>query len=169
MKKPWNIINVPIYSISSKNDGQVNMNICTYVTSVSMNPKRYMVAVYHNTQTHLNISLKQTFVLQLLSEMQYGLVKNFGQKSGFSFNKQQFLERKNRLKLIENENPYATFIWQDFTVLKNAVALLLLKPLQVIEAGDHDMFLCDVVTYKNLNNLPLLTLDVLRDKKLVRI
>ena len=169
MKKPWNLVNVPIYSVSSMNQGVVNMNICTYVSAVSMKPKRYMVAVYHNTQTHLNISSKQTFVLQLLSEKQSGLVKNFGQKSGFTFNKHQFLERKNRLKVSDVENPYATFNWLEFTVLKNAVALLLLKPIQMIEAGDHDMFLCDVVSYKNLNELPILTLDILRDKKLVRI
>lgn len=169
MKKPWNLIDVPIYSVSSKQGDIVNMNICTYVTAVSMKPKRYMVAVYHNTQTHLNIDSKQSFVLQLLSSKQSGLVKNFGQKTGLNFNKHQFLERKNRLKLSNLDNPYATFNWLGFTVLKNAVALLLLQPIQMIEAGDHDMLLCDVVSYKNLNDLPVLTLDILRDKKLVRI
>jgi len=169
MKKPWNLVNVPVYSVSSKNENIANMNICTYVTAVSMKLKRYMVAIYHNTQTHLNLLSMKPFVLQLLSAQQFGLVKNFGQKSGLNFNKHQFLERKNRLKLSDIDNPYATFDWLGFTVLKNAVALLLLNPLQMIEAGDHDMFLCDVLEYKNLYNAPILTLDVLRDKKLIRI
>ena len=145
------------------------MNICTYVSTVSMEPKRYMVAVYHNTQTIENIQNKNEFVLQLLAESQYGLVRNFGQKSGKIFDKQGFLNRKNQNKIAEKENPYAIVFWNNFEVLSNAVSLILLKPIQIISAGDHDMYLCDVVSFENLNDSPILTLDVLRQKKLIRI
>ena len=145
------------------------MNICTYVSAVSMEPKRYMVAVYHNTQTIENIQNKNDFVLQLLAESQYGLVRNFGQKSGKIFDKQGFLNRKNQNRIAEKENPYAIVFWNNFEVLSNAVSLILLKPIQIIPAGDHDMYLCDVVTFENLNDSPTLTLDVLRQKKLIRI
>ncbi len=169
MKRPWNLVNVPVYSISSKQNHTTNMNICTYVSAVSMEPKRYMVAIYHNTQTLENVKDGQSFVLQLLSEMQYGLVRNFGQKSGKSFDKQGFINRKNIQNKLPKENPYSTIFWNNFEVLSNAVSILLLKPLQIIEAGDHDMFLCDVVSFENLNDTPILTLDVLRQKKLIRI
>ena len=169
MKRPWNLINVPVYSVSSRNNGITNMNICTYVSAVSMEPKRYMVAVYHNTQTIENIQNKNEFVLQLLAESQYGLVRNFGQKSGKIFDKQGFLNRKNQNRIAEKENPYAIVFWNNFEVLSNAVSLILLKPIQIIPAGDHDMYLCDVVTFENLNDSPILTLDVLRQKKLIRI
>jgi hypothetical protein len=169
MKRPWNLINVPVYSVSSRNNGITNMNICTYVSAVSMEPKRYMVAVYHNTQTIENIQNKNEFVLQLLAESQYGLVRNFGQKSGKIFDKQGFLNRKNQNKIAEKENPYAIVFWNNFEVLSNAVSLILLKPIQIIPAGDHDMYLCDVVSFENLNDSPILTLDVLRQKKLIRI
>ena len=114
MKRPWNLVNVPVYSISSRKDEVTNMNICTYVTAVSMVPKRYMVAVYHNTQTIENIQNKSEFVLQLLAESQYGLVRNFGQKSGKLFDKQGFLSRKNQAKIVEKENPYAIVFWNNF-------------------------------------------------------
>ncbi len=169
MKRPWNLINVPVYSVSSRKNGMTNMNICTYVSAVSMEPKRYMVAVYHNTQTIENIQNKNEFVLQLLAESQFGLVRNFGQKSGKMFDKQGFLNRKNQNKIAEKENPYAIVFWNNFEVLSNAVSLILLKPIQIIPAGDHDMYLCDVVTFENLNDSPILTLDVLRQKKLIRI
>ena len=40
MKRPWNIIDSPIYSLQSVDEeGKINMNICTYVTAVSMKPK----------------------------------------------------------------------------------------------------------------------------------
>ena len=169
MKRPWNLINVPVYSVSSRNNEITNMNICTYVSAVSMEPKRYMVAVYQNTQTLENIQNKNEFVLQLLAESQYGLVRNFGQKSGKIFDKQGFLNRKNQNKIAEKENPYAIVFWNNFEVLSNAVSLILLKPIQIIPAGDHDMYLCDVVSYENLNDSPILTLDVLRQKKLIRI
>jgi len=169
MKRPWNLINVPVYSVSSRNNGITNMNICTYVSAVSMEPKRYMVAVYHNTQTIENIQNKNEFVLQLLAESQYGLVRNFGQKSGKIFDKQGFLNRKNQNRIAEKENPYAIVFWNNFEVLSNAVSLILLKPIQIIPSGDHDMYLCDVVTFENLNDSPTLTLDVLRQKKLIRI
>ena len=145
------------------------MNICTYVSAVSMEPKRYMVAVYHNTQTIENIQDKSVFVLQLLAESQYGLVRNFGQKSGKLFDKQGFLHRKNQARIAEKENPYAIVFWNNFEVLLNAVSLILLKPIEIIPAGDHDMYLCDVVSFENLNDSPILTLDVLRQKKLIRI
>ena len=169
MKRPWNLVNVPVYSISSKQNNTTNMNICTYVTAVSMQPKRYMVAIYENTQTLENVKDGELFVLQLLAESQYGLVRNFGQKSGKSFDKQAFLNRKNSSNMFQKENPYATFFWNNFEVLSNAVSLILLKPIQIINAGDHHMFLCDVVSYENLNESHILTLDVLRQKKLIRI
>lgn len=167
MKKPWNLVNVPVYSIATMHEKSVNMNICTYVSAVSMKPKRYMVAIYHHTKTHEIASKYGVFVLQLLSDIQHGLIKNFGQKSGIEVDKHAFLMRKN--KPNSPNNAYSVFEWEDHLVLKNCVAILKMKTIQIIPAGDHDMFLCDVVAYKNLNDAPILDLNVLRSKKLIRI
>ena len=47
MTRPWNLLNLPVYSLATYQGEKVNMNICTYVSAVSMKPKQYMVAVYH--------------------------------------------------------------------------------------------------------------------------
>lgn len=42
MKRPWNLANVPVYSLATYAGQKVNMNICTYVSAVNMKPKRYI-------------------------------------------------------------------------------------------------------------------------------
>ena len=44
--KPWNRVDGPIYSLSTAAHGKGNLNICSYVTPISMKPKRYIVGVY---------------------------------------------------------------------------------------------------------------------------
>ena len=38
-----------------------------------------------------------------------------------------------------------------------------------MQAGDHTLFLCSVIDYKNLNDGEALTLDDLRARRLIRI
>jgi len=80
MKRPWNRTNLPVYSVSSGLGNDANMHICTYVSSVSMEPKRYMVAIYKNTKTLQNIESHGEFVLQLLASDQFNLVKLLGKQ-----------------------------------------------------------------------------------------
>ncbi|MBA4196489.1 MAG: hypothetical protein C0459_02940 [Chitinophaga sp.] len=163
-KKPWNLVSLPVYSISSKNaDGNTNMNIITYANAVSMQPKQFVCAIYHNTQTLFNVQLNAHFVLQILAEQQYRLIDLLGKKSGKQINKAERLHKRNLL-----------MEWKGFEVLKDCVAVMEMKvqPLQ-IQAGqalpDHQLYLCDVISYKNLNESKPLTLDILRNKKLIRI
>ncbi|MCX6293012.1 MAG: flavin reductase, partial [Sphingobacteriales bacterium] len=86
-KKPWNRVDLPVYSISSKGAEFDNMNIITYATAVSMKPKRFICAVYKNTKTLENVRLNGQFVLQILSNTQYALVRLLGKQSGNKINK----------------------------------------------------------------------------------
>ena len=133
------------------------MHICTYVSSVSMEPKRYMVAIYKNTKTLQNIESHGEFILQLLAADQFNLIKLLGKTSGHQVNKIEKLEKKKELH-----------IWREYQVLRNALAFVHLKTISQHDAGDHVMFICDLVSF--CNNLPgeALTLDVLREKKLIR-
>lgn len=106
MKRPWNRINLPVYSVSSKNNGVENMHICTYVSSVSMSPKRMMVALYHNTKTLDIVTQNPHFVLQLLSETQYNLIKLLGQTSGNTTDKISRL-KKEEYCLAGKTSPYS--------------------------------------------------------------
>ncbi len=81
-KKPWNRVNLPVYSVSSKTADNSNMHIITYASQVSMQPKRFICGIYRGTQTLLNIEPSGEFVLQLLADIQYRLVDLLGKKSG---------------------------------------------------------------------------------------
>ncbi len=168
MRKPWNLPNLPVYSIMTQNEGRINMNICTYVTAISMEPKRYAIGIYYNTQTLINIQGGSAIVLQLLSESQFPLVRNFGQKSGINWDKDAFIMRKNSGNIsIPNKVQYELIKWKNVQVLKHAAAWIELKPLYSQEAGDHELFLFDVISYKT-NSESILTLNTLRERNIIR-
>lgn len=157
MKKPWNRIDLPVYSVSSRHGSEENMHICTYVSAVSMEPKRYMVALFNGTKTLELARAEKRFVLQLLAEGDHGLVALLGRQSGHQVDK---LSRLRKRGLVE--------AWKGFSVLSNAAAWIELVIIGEMDAGDHVMMLCDVVASKNVQEKRILTLDTLRAKGLIR-
>lgn len=158
-QRPWNRVNLPVYSISSHDgNGAHNMHIATYITQISMKPKRFVCGIYQGTRTLENIRQHPRFVLQLLADHQYRLTDLLGKKSGHTVNK---IERLEKRKLLST--------WKDYRVLKESLALIELSVLQSFDGGDHIGFLCEVLDYKNLQEGKSLTLDILREHKLIRI
>jgi flavin reductase (DIM6/NTAB) family NADH-FMN oxidoreductase RutF len=157
-KKPWNRINAPVYSVSTAHGAAYNMNICTYTTAVSMQPKQFIVAIYEDTKTLELVKQSNRLVLQLLAEPQYRLIPLLGQKSGKKIDKIARLEKRS---LISE--------WQGFKILKEALAVMELKIINSFAGGDHQLFLCELVAYKNLNEGEALSLDTLRAHQLIRI
>ena len=52
MKRPWNIINPAVYSLITYDEHDtLNMNICSYVSAVSLKPKLYLIAIDYSTKT----------------------------------------------------------------------------------------------------------------------
>lgn len=153
-KKPWNRVDQPVYSVASAAGGRVNMNICSYVTPVSMKPKRYVVAIYKNTLTLELIQQNPEFVLQFLDQKHSNLVNRFGKKSG---------KKADKLKRLQKELDFLG----EFPYLKSALAIVHLKVIQWLDGGDHWCALCDVVTSKNLNEGTPLTLSYLKEKKII--
>lgn len=156
-KKPWNRVNNPVYSCSTKAGESSNMHIMTYATAVSMKPKRFICGIFHGTKTLENIESNSLFVLQLLSDKQYRLVDLLGKKSGKNVDKIGRLYKRNEL-----------MVWDDFFVLKNCLAVMKMKVINSFDAGDHKCFLCEVVAYKNINEGNALMLDTLRKHKIIR-
>ncbi len=157
MKRPWNLANIPVYSLATYYGEKVNMNFCTYVSAVSMKPKRYMVAVYHQTQSLQNLMSSRTAVLQLLGKQHLLLINTLGKKSGRHYDKETYLRKK---KLLE--------LWNDKNVLAHCAGLIEMEKVWSKDAGDHIMFLFDVKSFRT-NHKDVLMLDDLREKKLVRI
>lgn len=157
MKKPWNRTDQPVYSVSSFHGGASNMHICTYVTAVSMQPKRLMVALFKGTRTLGLVEQERRFVLQLLAAGQHRLIPLLGRKSGHNTDKLASLERRGLLT-----------IWNGVDVLDEALAWMDLSVIGTMDAGDHVMMLCDLIRYRNHREGAPLTLDILRSKGLVR-
>ena len=157
MKKPWNIINLPVYSLATYNGDQMNMNICTYVSSVSMHPKKYMIALYRGTKTLQNMAETEIAVLQLLSAQQYHLIQVLGRKSGYTYDKRAYLNKKLLLEF-----------WKDYPVLKNTSARLLLHKESSMACGDHVLFLFNVLSTASYTT-DYLTIDTLREHKKISI
>ena len=157
-KKPWNRVNLPVYSISSKNGSQHNMHIITYASQISMHPKQFVCGVYHGTKTLENILANRSFVLQLMAASQYRLVDLLGKQSGHRVNKISRLEKRGLLTE-----------WNGFPVLRDSLAVMQLTVTGSFEGGDHHGFICDLTAYKNLNDGDALTLDILREHRLIRM
>lgn len=123
-----------------------------------MQPKRMMVAIYHGTQTLLNVEKDQAFVLQLMADHQYNLVNQLGKLSGKNIDK---ISRLHKRKILTE--------WEGYPVLKDALAVMSLTVCNQMEGGDHRLYLCDVESYKNLNEGDALTTKILGEKGIIRI
>ena len=130
MRRPWNIVDVPVYSLATYDGEKVNMNICTYVSPISMKPKQYIVAIYYNTKTLSNISTSDAAVLQLLHQDHIHLVHPLGKKSGLKMDKAAWLDQHSLLMK-----------WNEKPVLKGARAYIQLKKLGNADTGgDHELY-----------------------------
>ena len=156
MKRPWNIPDMPVYSLATYDNHILNMNICTYVTAVSMKPKLYGVAVYHDTKTLENVQDSEYAILQLLHPSQYSLVNVLGKKSGKNYNKQAYLSKKGLLE-----------VWNGYEILKNISACLLLKKINSQPTGDHVLYVWEVEKYATFST-ETLTTSLLSEKKIIR-
>jgi flavin reductase (DIM6/NTAB) family NADH-FMN oxidoreductase RutF len=156
MKRPWNVVNHPVYSLCTMQDDTFNMNICTYVTPITMQPKRYAIAIYQNTKTLLNIQQSDYCILQFLSSAQSKLVNVLGKKTGNNYSKQNYLQKKQLLAQ-----------WNNFTVLVDAMAYVLLKKISFENIGDHHLYWFEVVQYKNNKDKAPLMFQQLIDEKII--
>jgi flavin reductase (DIM6/NTAB) family NADH-FMN oxidoreductase RutF len=161
MRKVWNRPNLPVWSlVTTDTSGQYNMNICTYVTSVSMEPKLQLVAVYNGTKTLANIQANPTapILLQLLSEELAPVVRVCGQQSGLQIDKIARLQKRYDIAYRDGL-PY----------FSRAAGIMYLLPQALHDCGgDHQLLVGTVAWSQNLYDLPLLTTDYLKDNKFTR-
>lgn len=122
-----------------------------------MQPKLYAIGIYQGTQTLLNMRAQHTAVLQLLGRNNIGCVRTLGMKSGKNYDKHSWLRKRS-----------LTCPWNDFEVLKEAAAWILLNKLESKKQGDHVLHVFEVTAYQ-ANHDQILMLDHLREKKLIRI
>ena len=134
----------------------LNMNICTYVSAVSRKPKLYMIAIDPFSKTFENLGKSKVAILQILSKEQIQLVKILGKKSGFNFSKDAYLKKRN---LINS--------WQDYSILRNCCAYLLLSKIDQRITGDHFLFTFEVLKSKTLREGNVLMFQDLINHKVI--
>lgn len=134
MRRPWNIVNHPVYSLATYAEGKLNMNVSLYVTSVSLKPKQYAIAIANKSKTTLNLKNTDKAVLQLLSKENIDLIKTIGKKTGLTYNKEAYLSTK---KLLTE--------WLDYTILKDTCAVIELTKIgKKSNKGDHELYFFEV-------------------------
>ncbi len=157
MRRPWNIAEAQVYSLATYFEDSVNMNICTYVTVVSKNPRLYAIAIEYHSQTYSNLLNRSRAILQVLSDQNISMVAKLGKKTGKRFDKQKYLKR--------NE---ALCTWKNFKVLQNANAYLELSVLERLNiGGDHELFIFEIISSKTNSEKNILTFQELIRKSII--
>lgn len=156
MRRPWNLVDEQVYSLATYGFDSFNMNICTYVSPLSLKPKLYGIALYEGTKTLENMRETKFGVLQVLRQSHMDLIKVLGKKSGNNFNKELHLASQN---MLAN--------WKGYNVLKDSAALVLLKKRRALKTGDHHLYLFEAVASKSAHEDELLTTKKLIDNGLI--
>ncbi len=158
MRKLWNRPNMPVWSLSTADGETPNLNICTYVTSVSMDPKLMLIAVYTGTKTLSNLKNNKHCLLQLLPEELAPVVRVCGQTSGHTTHKVKRLAKRYEFLQVD-----------DLVYFAQAVGYMELQIESLREVGgDHVLAVARVVSAKNLSDAPILTTDYLKEHKYTR-
>lgn len=159
MRNIWNRPADAVWSLSTESAAGIgNMNICTYVSAVSLSPKLMMVAVYKNTQTFKNCAVGKIVLLQLLTEDLAPVVRVCSQKSGKDIKKIDRLQK--RYELSKQGNLF---------YFKEAAGFLEIQIEQMLEtSGDHLLLIGKVLKAKNLTEANILTTSYLKEHKYIR-
>jgi flavin reductase (DIM6/NTAB) family NADH-FMN oxidoreductase RutF len=159
MRKIWNRPADAVWSLSTQSvAGKGNMNICTYVTAVSMEPKQMLAAVYRGTQTLKNTKVGGTVLLQLLTEDLAPVVRICGQQSGAIIDKIALLKKRYPLSAHKGLNYF-----------NEAAGFMELRVEHLFETeGDHLLMIGRVLKGKNLVDAPILTTTFLKAHNYIR-
>jgi flavin reductase (DIM6/NTAB) family NADH-FMN oxidoreductase RutF len=136
-------------------DGRRNANIATWVMQTAMGGKVLAVALYQPDYTIELVRESGILNVNLLTINQTSLIRKLGRLSGRTTDKFKNLPHA----LDERGCPYLT----------EAIGYAQCRVIDSIGAGDHDLFICDVLKQVVLNpDAVVLTNHYLREKKLVR-
>ncbi|MFZ5448139.1 MAG: flavin reductase family protein [Thermodesulfobacteriota bacterium] len=126
-----------VYVVTTRVGEKVNGMTAAWVSQVSLNPLLVMVAIAPARYSHILIKEAGVFAINVLTAEQTELAKRFGFKSGRKIDK------------------FAGLDWipasSGSPVLPQAYAYLDLKLLHTYTAGDHTLFVGEVVEAKILH------------------
>jgi flavin reductase (DIM6/NTAB) family NADH-FMN oxidoreductase RutF len=128
-----------VYVVTTRLDDQVNGMTAAWVSQVSLKPLLVMVSIAPSRYSHRLIKDSGIFAINVLTSAQVDLGKRFGYKSGRKVDKFAFLE-------------WTTAV-TGAPILPQAYAYLDLNLVDSFSAGDHTLFVGEVVDAKILHPL----------------
>ena len=130
-----------VYILSSVNEGEYCVSTITWVSQASFEPPMISVCIKRNSASYEIVKKRGEFILHLLGDSQKELASTFFKSTIFEnekLNGQEF-SLKNNLPL-----------------LKDVPAYIQCKVVEILENGDHPLFLAEVVDAKiNKDSNPL--------------
>ena len=125
-----------VYILSSVNEGEYCVSTITWVSQASFEPPMISVCIKRNSASYEIVKKRGEFIFHLLGDNQKELASTFFKPTIFEnekLNGQEFS--------LENNLP----------LLKNIPAYIQCKVVEILENGDHPLFLAEVVDAK-INN-----------------
>ncbi len=136
-------------------DARQNANIATWVMQTAMGGTHLVVALYQPDYTIELVRESGILNVNLLTTEQTGLIRKLGRLCGRDRDKFKNLPHA----LDERGCPYLT----------EAIGYAQCRVLHTTSAGDHDLFICEVLKQVVLNpDKTVLTNNFLKEKKIVR-
>lgn len=144
-----------VHCITTIAGDRKNANIVTWLTQTAMGGKVIAVALYKVDYTIELVRESGILNVNLLSTDQTRLIRKLGQQSGRTTDKFKNLP----YKIDDRGCPYLT----------EAIGYVQCRVLHSTDAGDHELFVCEVLKQVVLNaEKEVMTYSFLKEKKLVR-
>ena len=133
-----------IYVLTTCHRDTINGMIASWVSQISYDPPKVMVAVHPNRFTHQLISKSRAFALHLLRQDQQELIKRF--------------------KLPETERKFDAISWHrgkdGCPILEDCLAYMECKVTEAYSPGNHTLFIGEILDGKRFaDDHPMSTLD----------
>jgi flavin reductase (DIM6/NTAB) family NADH-FMN oxidoreductase RutF len=125
-----------VYILSSVNEGEYCVSTITWVSQASFEPPMISVCIKRNSASYEIVKKRGEFILHLLGDNQKELASTFFKPTIFENDKSNGQEFS-----LENNLP----------LLKDIPAYIHCKVVEILENGDHPLFLAEVVDAK-INN-----------------
>lgn len=147
--------NYDVHSITTVQEGNYNANIATWVMQTAMGGKTVCVALYKIDYTIELVRASKTLNINLLHTGQTNLITKLGRRSG---------KDSDKFKNLKHD-----FDSRGCPFLTEAIGYIQCKVLHSTDAGDHELFVCEVLKQVVLNpEKEVMTNHFLREKGLVR-
>lgn len=153
--------NYDVHSITvATTDGRRNANIATWVMQTAMGGTHLVAALYKPDYTIELVRESSILNINLLATEQTNLIRKLGQQSG----RPGFGRTNDKFKNL----PYAVD-GRGCPYLTESIGYAQCRVLHTADAGDHELFVCEVLKQVVLNpDKTVLTNDFLKERKIVR-